>query len=448
MTWIAIPFLVAALVGCLYLAAAALLVGRFAQRPPAPSGPEPAVTVLKPLCGAEPLLLENLASFCDQDYGGPVQIVFGVQSPNDPAIAVVERLRAERPGRDLDLVIDATAHGANRKVANLINMEPYVRHELVVLADSDMRVGPDYLSRVVAELQQPGVGVVTCLYHGLPRGGLWSRLSAQMIDAAFLPSVVVGVSFGLAAPCFGSTIALRRETLDRIGGFRAFAEGLADDHAIGEAVRRLGLEAAIPPFTIGHLCPEASAGELWRHELRWARTIRSINPPGHYGAAITHPLAFALIGAALGGGAPCLAAALLAMACRAALSVRVERAFGLPPRLHWLGPVRDLLSFAVYLRSLFGGAVTWKGHDYRVRSDGSLVSQGGRPPHDAVPVPASALVRRFRRRRRLPLPGQARDQVVLVSDLARPAGRPRRGLEADRRTAAPHRPRRGDEPGA
>ena len=234
-----------------------------------------------------------------------MQIVFGVQDPADSAVAVVKRLAAAFPDRALDLVIEAQANGTNRKVSNLVNMAPSIRHDIVVLADSDMQVPPDYLVRIVAALQQPGIGLVTCLYHGVPASDrLWPRLSGLAIDTHFLPNVVVGLSLGLARPCFGSTIALRRTTLGDIGGFEAFADFLADDYAIGAAVRAAGLAVAIPPLTIGHSCPENSARALWRHEVRWARTIRSVDPAGYAGLAITHAFPLGASRRARGGRPP------------------------------------------------------------------------------------------------------------------------------------------------
>ncbi|MBX9659111.1 MAG: glycosyltransferase, partial [Nitrospiraceae bacterium] len=179
------------------------------------------VTILKPLYGDEPELFENLVSFCRQDYAGSVQIIFGVQRPDDSAIAIVRQLTSVMPDRDIVLVIDERQHGANRKVSNLINMAARARHEIIVLADSDMRVGPDYLDIVVSTLDRPGVGLVTCLYRGQAVAGFWSQVAVQAIDTHFLPNVLVGLSLGLAHPCFGSTIALRRQTLDAIGGFAA-----------------------------------------------------------------------------------------------------------------------------------------------------------------------------------------------------------------------------------
>ena len=278
---LALPCLVLACVGCLYLVYAAIVAATFSPEA-APKSPVPTpVTLLKPLKGDEPALLRNLASFCAQDYPAPIQIVFGVQAANDAAIPVVHRLEADFPDRDVRLVVEPAAHGANRKISNLINMAPAARHACLVLSDSDIAAPSDYLLRVAAALAEPGVGGVTCLYHGVAVAGFWSQLSALAIDAHFLPNVLVGLRLGLATPCFGSTIALRRSHLDAIGGFAAFADVLADDYAIGAALRAKGLRIAIPRFLVGHTCAESSLTELWRHELRWARTIRTVDLKGH-----------------------------------------------------------------------------------------------------------------------------------------------------------------------
>lgn len=368
-----IPFL-----GCLYILAGLVLVGRYARRGSHPPATFPAVTLLKPLHGAEPELFENLTSFCTQDYPGPIQLVFGVADPADPAVKVVERLPAV-PGRTIDLVIDARRMGSNPKMANLINMSGAIRNEVVVLSDSDMRVPPDYLRRVVGELQRPGTGAVTCLYHGVPTGGIWSRLSALGIDTHFLPGVVTGLTLGLAKPCFGSTIAMERRTFDAIGGAEAFADQLADDHAMGAAVRALGLDVAVPPFVVDHLSSEDSVRTLWAHELRWARTVKSVDPVGYAGSILTHGFPLALIAWALGGGLPALALAALALLGRIGLCRRLERAYDLPRYPYWLIPARDLLSFAVYMTSWLGRGVNWRGHLFHLVPDGTLVTER-RPP--------------------------------------------------------------------
>jgi ceramide glucosyltransferase len=374
--WVSIAALLVAAAGCGYLIVAAILVRRFARHRPGPAPASlPAVTVLKPLDGDEPGLAANLASFCGQDYGGPVQFVFGVQDPGDPAIAAVKHLRRIEAARDIDLVIDTKLHGLNRKVSNLINMEQRIRHDVVVLADSDMRVEPDYLARVVAALQAPGIGAVTLLYYGVPATGIWSQFAALAINSHFLPGVVVNLALDWARPCFGSTIALRRDTLAAIGGFEAVAYTLADDYALGQALRAQGHTISVPSFAVAHMCTSKSAYELWRHELRWSRTIRSIDPGGFAGSIVTHPVPWAVIGTLLGAAsttlAPALVILMVSIACRIALLKHVERAFGVHPQPYWLVPARDLLSFAVFLLSFLGRNVSWRGRRYRAAASGS-----------------------------------------------------------------------------
>jgi ceramide glucosyltransferase len=366
-------FLLIAATGCFYLLWAAT-GAKFPKTPAAPAASWPAVTILKPLKGAEPCLFENLSSFCAQDYPAPVQIICGVQDPQDAAIATVERLKVSFPGADLQLVIDQTAHGANLKVANLINMARHARHDFIILADSDIGVEPSYLAQVTAALAPLRVGAVTCLYHGLAAAGFWSRLSALAIDAHFLPSVLVGLRTGLATPCFGSTIALTRERLAEIGGFEAFADCLADDYAIGDAVRARGLRVEAPNMLVAHSCSESSFIDLWRHELRWARTIRSVDPVGYAGSLVTHPLAWALI--AVVSGAPVFGTGVgvLAIASRIVLLRAVRRNFGLAASPYWLLPIRDLLSSAVFVWSFCGRDLSWRGRGYHMQADGHLTA--------------------------------------------------------------------------
>jgi len=186
--------------------------------PPSPPGICPPITILKPLHGAEPSLYANLASFCNQDYAAPFQIVFGIADSADPAAAVVRRLVDEFPGRDLTLVANPRRHGSNAKVSNLINMQAEAQHEVLVIADSDIAVSNNYLTSVAASLGQPQVGLVTCLYRGIGSTGLWSHLAAAGIDYQFLPNVLVGLKLGLASPCFGSTLALTTTTLAKLRG--------------------------------------------------------------------------------------------------------------------------------------------------------------------------------------------------------------------------------------
>jgi len=365
-----------------YSLAAAALVRRFFQSEtvPAPGLPAvpPAVTILKPLSGDEPGLGAHLESFCRQDYPGDVQIVFGVQDPNDPAIRRVEALQRDFPDRDLQLVVSTREYGSNRKISNVVNIVREARHDVLVLADSDIGVRPSYVRDIVAALSAPGIGLVTHLYRGEPLSGLWSHLSAMAIDHHFLPSVIFGLATKRARPCFGTTIALRRSVLERAGGFSAFADCLADDNAIGEAVRNLGLQVAIPPMTVTHACTERSLADLVTHELRWARTIRSVDPVGFAGTIVTHPLPLGLMGAAAFGFSFAATAVLvLALGCRLALLFQVDRSLGVQGRRWWLWPVRDVLSFIIFLATFFVRSVTWKARRFRVDSSGMLSSLKG-----------------------------------------------------------------------
>jgi ceramide glucosyltransferase len=373
--WSSIIAGLASVVGCGYLVCVTLLTDRFSRNASfVQCASMPGVTILKPLHGAEARLLENLTSFCTQNYPGPVQIILGVQDPRDGAIAVVERLQAKYGADRIDLVVDQTLHGLNRKVSNLINMCRRVEHEVIVVADSDIRVDPDYLSRVVAALGERDIGAVTCLYHGLATPWVWARLAELGINAHFLPSVVFGVTLGLAHPCFGSTIAFKRKILAEIGGFVGIADCLADDYAIGARLRGRGYKIAVLPTTVGHVCAEMSMRELWQHEMRWARTVRTIDPVGYTGLIVTHAFPLALIAALAGIPAesfgPTIAIGLVAtaFACRLALLRQVERTFRLPSQSCWLLPLRDLLSFAVFLSSVVGRNVKWKGRGYRFHS--------------------------------------------------------------------------------
>jgi ceramide glucosyltransferase len=367
---VALVFLGLSVLGCLYIAAAVVVTLLFRRRESVSlMHPEP-VTIFKPLCGDEPGLYERLRSFCTQRYPAPVQVVLGVQAFDDPALGVARRLAQAYPDQ-VQIVVDERPTGANFKVSNLVNMAKVARHDVFVLSDSDIEVGPDYLRKLTAALQDRDVGAVTLLYYGIPSAGLWSRLCAMAIDATFLPNVLVGMKLGLAEPCFGSTIAIRRQTMAAIGGFGAFVNQLADDYAIGAAVRRLGLKVAVPGFVVGHVCREDSLARLWLQELRWARTVRTVDPTGYVGTTITHPFALALIGTVLGDSQGLWFAA-AALACRWALCLAVEHRFGLAPHPFWLLPLRDIMLFAVFVSSFVGRSVHWRDQDYDVTRDGAL----------------------------------------------------------------------------
>lgn len=361
-------------IGCVYLWYACNVVAKFAQQHAPRAAVQPAVSIMKPLRGEDPALAENLRSFLRQEYP-TFQLVCGVAEAGDPAAVVVRRLIGEFPQADIALVVDATQHGTNLKVANLRNMLPAAKHDLLVLADSDMRVGAEYLAAVTAPLvANSAVGLVTCLYRARSVGGLWSDLASLHINHGFLPQAVVGEALGQGAGCFGATMAFDRATLAAAGGFEALADKLADDHALGQAVRRLGKRVALSPYLVDDILAEASFLGLFRHELRWARTIRLVAAPGFAGSVVTYPVPLALLALCL-AAAPWAAAVMLVLALviRGICGRRIDRALRLKAAPLWLLPVRDLLSFGVFIASFLGRSVAWRDRRFRIGPEGQLV---------------------------------------------------------------------------
>ena len=365
-------FAILSLSGTVYAFAAAWNMRHFGERSRPSSGEELPVTLLKPLHGAEPLLFENLSSFCVQDYDAPVQIVLGVMNRHDPCLDSVARLKAAYPARDIVLVVNDWVHGANPKISNLLNMLPFAAHDTLILSDSDISVPKTYVRDVTGALAGPRVGAVTCLYGGKPGAGFWSRIAAMGVSYQFLPNAITGTAIKLASPCVGATIALKRAVLDEIGGFGGLKDLLADDYEIGRRARERGYEVRVVPPIVTHISGESTASNLFAHELRWARTIRMLDIWGHAGSIVTHPFVLALpaialldrplAGLVLGGS----------LAARGVLKITVDRVLGYATGPIWLLPLRDLLSFTIFLRSLTGRAVRWRDASFRADRTGRL----------------------------------------------------------------------------
>ncbi|MBN3766039.1 bacteriohopanetetrol glucosamine biosynthesis glycosyltransferase HpnI [Burkholderia sp. Ac-20365] len=332
------------------------------------------VSVLKPLCGAEPRLFENLASFCVQTHPC-FELICGVSRADDPAVSIVHRLQAAYPQCRISLVVDARVHGTNLKVSNLINLAQSARHDVFVLADSDIAVAEDYLERVCAPLTDPQVGVVTCLYRAKGIAGFWSRVGAQFINEWFVPSVRIAHAFGSSRFGFGATLALRRSTLERIGGFERLRNTLADDYWLAGHVRELGLQTVLSPVVVETDVTECTLTALWDRETRWLRTIRSVNRMGFAFLFVTFTLPWMLCGAWLafalhGAGAHHAASIALGVAAATGVSARCilhvlasgERsARGTFWRDLASMPVRDALLFAQWMAGSFGSTVVWRG---------------------------------------------------------------------------------------
>ncbi|WP_019141291.1 bacteriohopanetetrol glucosamine biosynthesis glycosyltransferase HpnI [Noviherbaspirillum massiliense] len=317
------------------------------------------VTVLKPLCGLEPRLEENLATLCEQTY--PVyQLLFGVRDPQDPAIAVIERLKVRFPMQDIQLVLDTRIHGSNLKVSNLINMMQAARHPWLVIADSDIAVRPDYLEKVAAPLADPAVGIVTCLYRGRSLDTFWSRLGALFIDTWFTPSVRVASAFGSSSFGFGATIAMRASMLSAIGGFHAIRNRLADDYWLGQLSRDLGHKTVVSEVCVTTDVTESDFPTLWSRERRWMQTIRAINPMGYAFTFVTFTFPMLAVGLYLAPTAWNWAFSLSGVAARLGLHLR-KPAPDLPAAgLAHYAPLRDGLLFLTWVSAFFGDTAQWR----------------------------------------------------------------------------------------
>ncbi len=341
----------------------------------------PPLTLLKPLCGAEPGLYANLRSFCVQDYPH-YQIVFGVRDPGDPALEVVARLKREFPDRAIEVVVNGRQHGSNRKVSNLINMMARARHELLLISDSDVLAGPGFLSAVVAPLSDPAVGLVTCLYHCAPTSGIWSRLGALYVNDWYMPSVLLSRMFGHRGYASGAALCLRRQMLRDIGGLSAIADHLADDYHLGELVSAQGKRIAVSPYVAQIEHHEPSLRRLAGHELRWMRTVRALQPRCFPMLCVTFTVPMALLSAAITAIALPVSALDLGRLV-SAVAARLLLAW-LPPlagrvntlRKLWLLPACDLLVFWAWCRALSTSRISWRDAEFEVDQRGILRGHG------------------------------------------------------------------------
>jgi ceramide glucosyltransferase len=356
---------------CLY-SASRFLSGQKLVHALGPAQSLPPVSILKPLKGTDPDIYESLRSHCLQDYP-EYEIIFGVNDQDDPAIASVEELQRQFPHRSIRLIVSREILGPNLKISNLEQMLPSARYELLVVNDSDIQVENDYLQGVVAPLADARVGMVTCLYRGVAAATLGSRLEALGISTDFCPGVLVaqqlegGLRFGM-----GSTLAFRRADLERIGGFKAVVDFLADDYELGRRLAGLNKKVLLSKHVVQTHLPEYDLAGFVEHQLRWFRGIRDARRWGYIGLASTFGIMWGLLAFIAAGAAPWTWAVLSALLllriavafviCRAVLQDEdsVERL--------WLLPLRDLVAVAVWVASFAGHTVAWRGDRFELKN--------------------------------------------------------------------------------
>ena len=355
--------------GAYYLIALVAALVRLRVREPA-SNWTPPVSILKTVRGRDPRFYEAIRSHATQNYP-EFEILFGVKDPADPALADIRGLMAEFPQREIRL-IETTRDAPNGKVAALTDLAAAARHSILLVNDSDILVEPDYLRRVVAPLQNPKTGLVTCLYRarGESFPGRWEAIG---IATDFAPGVLVAPLVGVAGFALGSTMIFRAGDLARIGGFSALESYLADDYQLGAHISALGLRVELSKVVVETNLSGATWAEVWRHQLRWSRTIRVSRTAGYYGYLATQATFWSLFALLAGHWQIALATMILRLAAalvtgRAVLSDRqISR--------HWyLIPFRDLWGFAVWLAGLTGDTVEWRGKKLRLTPDGRILS--------------------------------------------------------------------------
>ena len=359
---------------CLW-SAFTFLRGREAGRSARPTRDLPPISILKPLKGTDPEIYESLRSHCLQDYP-EYEIIFGVSDPADPVIETVKALQRDFPRHRIQLVLCLKNLGANVKVSNLVQMLAEAHYDNLIVNDSDIRVEPDYLRRVTAPFADSSVGMVTCLYRGVAAATLGSRLESLGISTDFCPGVLAarqlegGIHFGL-----GSTLAFRRAELERIGGFAAIVNHLADDYELGARISALGLAVKLSDVVVETYLPPYRLPEFIAHQLRWARGVRDARAGGYMGLAFTFGTLWALLAVVASAGARWSWGAL---ACTLLLRLAVTLVVGWSVlrdrqvlKNAWLLPLRDLVAVAVWIVSLGGHTVSWRGEHFKLK-DGKL----------------------------------------------------------------------------
>jgi len=349
----------------------------------------PPVTILKPVHGAEPRLRENLESFFLQDYPD-FEIVFGARDARNAAVSVVEDLCLRYPQVKARVVFSGPPQWPNAKVFSLEKMIAVTSNDYLVISDSDVEVGPDFLRNIVPPLLEPKNGLLTCLYRGIPADSFWSSLEAlgmsvEMTSGVIIADMMEGMRFAL-----GAVIALRRDALQKIGGMVSAADYYSDDFVLGNLVWGAGYNVVLSSYIAGHVLMPVSFVRSFGHQLRWTKSTRYSRPRGHLGTGLTFAMPYGLLGlisaAALGRPQLGLALMLAAVLNRMAQSVAIGWGITADTRalaLCWLYPLRDLFGFFTWLGSYFNRTFLWRGELYRFGAGGRITAER---PDAATPL--------------------------------------------------------------
>ncbi|HEY1719283.1 MAG TPA: glycosyltransferase [Verrucomicrobiae bacterium] len=344
----------------------------------------PAISILKPLKGCDETTAASLESWLDQNYAGQVQILFGVADVNDPVCKIVNKLIAENPCRDVQLIACDIPPGANAKVSKLARLEKAARHEFVLTSDADVRVPPDFLASFVAPLRDKKTGLVNCFYRLANPATTAMRWEAVAINADFWSMVLQARTLKPLDFALGAAILLRRKDLDEIGGFAPLANCLADDYLLGNRIFKNGHHIALCPVVVECWDAPTNWKQVWKHQLRWARTIRVCQPLPYFFSILSNatlwPLLWLVVSLASEKTFCAPLTAIVFLLMRIVLAQNLQRQFTPERKLvspFWLVPVKDLLQVALWMNAFAGHTVEWRGRKMKLRRDGTL-EDGGR----------------------------------------------------------------------
>jgi ceramide glucosyltransferase len=360
-------------VSCLYWIATSLMMVRFFRdRPREGSGWLPTVSLIKPVCGVEKNLYENLSTACRQTYPD-YEVIFSVQDSNDPALPLLERIRDENSRVPVRIVVDGASAGPNGRLSNILNATSHATGQVLVYSDSDMHLEPAYLRTIVAPLADPCVGVACTLYRAQGANNLFEALELLSLNTDFVPAMVFATETGAALACPGASQAIRRETLTRIGGLAPMAYTLVEDLELGRAVVAAGLTIAFAPHVAVTGVDLPRASDWWRHQVYWEQNTRVANPVGYFFTWLVRGIPFAalyvLSGAA--GGWLVLAVTLAVRFCTTFVtSSLLDDREGI--RRSWLLPLRDTAGLFVWAASFIGRKVHWRGRVFVLSGNGMI----------------------------------------------------------------------------
>jgi ceramide glucosyltransferase len=356
----------------------------------------PPVSMLKPLCGMEPNLEANLESFFRQDYP-EFEIIFGVRHSADPALAIVRSLSAKYPDVVVRIVIAGEPDRPNAKVCSLVRMYDECTHDYLVISDSDVHVTPDYLREVIPPLLDQRNGLVTCVYRGVPTGGLWSRLEALGMSVEMTSGVIVSNLLEDMKFALGPTMATRRDVVEQLGGFGILADYCADDYVLGNRVHEAGRKVVLSTYAVDHVVLNRRLKDSIAHQVRWMKSARFSRPAGHVGTVFTFAMPFGLIALAAGFAAdvPAIGIAFLTWAVLNRMLLATTAGWGVVRdrnalRYFWLYPMRDLMGFCFWAASFIGTTVVWRGERYRLVKEGRMYPVDTPPPSRPVAVDDAA----------------------------------------------------------